>query len=375
MLGRSTQIFTLPKDGTYSQNLATLRFLLAVYVFLFHLIPRYAFYAGHGSVLLDVQLLLIRIFQSANETNPAVIAFITLSGYCIHRNGFRQGEIRVREFLTKRLVRILPILIIGMAFGILTFACLKDVPRMATLLNTNRIEFSEVWCKLLGMFAFVPYHFEQLSHQGNGPLVTCGTELWLYGFYPIGYLLISRWGDRNFWLLLIFGTLNGTIACQIFPDLCSWWYNAAFLNFLPYWWIGVYALQPDNPVFRYRQLTFVGLLLLSAFLIIKPGNLLLVQFKSLLFSLCIANLLRTLDLMKSWPVPAFLTTGSFSLYALHVPLICWALFFGFNMFTAIIAAFIIAKLAYIYIEKPLLVVSHKTNKVPAEGGNVSVTSI
>jgi len=58
---------------------------------------------------------LVWLFQSRAELNPAVLGFIVLSGFCIHRNGLRPGS-PIQPFAIRRAFRILPV------FGLATFA-------------------------------------------------------------------------------------------------------------------------------------------------------------------------------------------------------------------------------------------------------------
>jgi len=86
-----------PILGFRSPGIDVARGLLALWVLCAHLFAwSSALNQGNG-VLTAIFEWLGRLFQSNGETHPAVLGFIVLSGYCIHRTGFRQRRtVRVR---------------------------------------------------------------------------------------------------------------------------------------------------------------------------------------------------------------------------------------------------------------------------------------
>ena len=75
-----------------SEGIDLLRAFFALWVLFAHLVP-WAGLVSDGSILLRFLFAgLGRVFQPAAETHPAVLGFMVLSGYCIHRNGFRRLE-------------------------------------------------------------------------------------------------------------------------------------------------------------------------------------------------------------------------------------------------------------------------------------------
>ncbi len=56
--------------------------------------------------------------QSTWELNPAVIVFIVLSGYCIHRAGFRDDRSNISAYAVRRVARILSIFHFALCAGI-----------------------------------------------------------------------------------------------------------------------------------------------------------------------------------------------------------------------------------------------------------------
>ena len=76
------------------------RYLLAIYVLFFHLLPRAAYYGYDVQPFLHLQLILIQLFHSANETNPAVIAFLVIFTTHVARIGkVAFGVLDTRAFL------------------------------------------------------------------------------------------------------------------------------------------------------------------------------------------------------------------------------------------------------------------------------------
>lgn len=354
-----TSIFAIIKQDSYNSPIAAFRVLLALYIFCFHLIPRYAFYGYDIAPALNLELGLIQLFQGSRETNPAVLAFIVISGYCIHRNGLRVGNYNVREFLIRRAVRILPMFFIGTLLGALVVFFLRSDPQIATITNTQEFSLLGMLYKTSGLIAFIPYQFEQLSHQGNGPLITCCVELWLYACYPLLMLLILRIGDKAFWLLLCALTALGAAASTYSLNVESWWHNGSLFGFLIYWWIGVYAVNAAYKVFDYRKTFFLCYLALSIVLIFFPMYLpkihLFVELRKIIFALLVAGILRRSEQMPSFSIFGrnFAQAG-YSLYVLHVPLICLALYFNVNIYVTFMTILLLVYLSYLYIEKPCI---------------------
>jgi len=347
-------IFTIAKNDRYNPSLALLRTLLAMYVVLFHLIPRYAFYGHDVQVPLMLEFGLLRLLQSSAETNPAVLAFITLSGYCIHRNGLRHSDYNVRAFVLRRAFRIMPLLVIGTLLGWLVFAALNDDLRIIAITNTANISLSAAIYKLSGLFAFIPYQFEQLLHQANSPLITCIVELWLYAFYILAMPLMQRMGQKLFMVLLLAITVLGAIAYNLWPAITSWWHNGSFFGFVLYWWLGALAVDPGNKLFKPLIAYLLAFIALTVVLTMWPNILLLVEIRKILLALLVAILLRKTETLNLRGVNYSMFNASFSLYALHMPLICLALYFGLNLYVALLLIMLVAYISYVCIERPLI---------------------
>jgi hypothetical protein len=90
-----------PILGLRSPSIDVLRGLLAFWVLGAHLFA-WSGTLNQGSIVLTAMFeRLGQLFQSNGETHPAVLGFIVLSGYCIHRTGFRR-QAAARSQLTPR---------------------------------------------------------------------------------------------------------------------------------------------------------------------------------------------------------------------------------------------------------------------------------
>lgn len=109
-----------------STNLEFLRFLLAFWVFLAHVLPWYTY--SNLTISSDVQDLANFFEQLAERTqpsgalHPAVIGFLVLSGYVI-ATGFDEEKLRgnftnyLRRWGVRRLFRIMPVYLFGIITG------------------------------------------------------------------------------------------------------------------------------------------------------------------------------------------------------------------------------------------------------------------
>ena len=93
-------MFSAPRDGKYSAGIEFARGLFALWVLFAHCLP-WAQQVDSSrfipTFLVDAGKWLIFTFQTRGEVHPAVLSFIVLSGYCIHRNGFRAGSFDIKK--------------------------------------------------------------------------------------------------------------------------------------------------------------------------------------------------------------------------------------------------------------------------------------
>lgn len=200
-----------PIDRRRSDGIDALRGVLALWVLFAHLVPWVAMVQGREAVPEGLRFLsarLVKLFQPNGELHPAVVAFIALSGYCIHRAGFRDRPDHLSAYAIRRSLRILPVFFIATAIGIGAFwlAAILDPHWASVLSGTRNIGLSCLLAKLTGVAAFVP-SFHPCSFAGNAPLATVMVESWLYVGYGLAFAALV-WRGREI--------LVGVICAVIF---------------------------------------------------------------------------------------------------------------------------------------------------------------
>ena len=177
-----------PLLGRRADAIDALRGVMALWVLFAHLVPWAAIAQGPDSapwLLRAAFHYLERLFQPAYETHPAVLGFIVLSGYCIHRNGLRPHSPALRAFAIRRVFRIYPVYAVAIAVGLAGYsiAQLVSADKARWLSATEFLASGDVLVKAAGLQAFTPSLF-RAAFQGNAPLQTVAVELWLYALYP-----------------------------------------------------------------------------------------------------------------------------------------------------------------------------------------------
>lgn len=109
-----------------SANLEFLRFFLAFWVFIAHIIPWYTYSNSTVSSYLKYTAnffgQLAQYSQPSGALHPAVVGFLVLSGYVI-ATGFNEDKLKsdltkyVREWGVRRLFRIMPVYVLGIVIG------------------------------------------------------------------------------------------------------------------------------------------------------------------------------------------------------------------------------------------------------------------
>lgn len=351
-----SSIFSVPKNSQYNPKITILRMLCALFVLFVHAVFWYDYYfQAMAPLLRTINLYLFKIFQGSGETNPAVIAFLTISGYCIHRNGIRLEPIDLKTFFIRRILRVVPMLIVGTILGVGVFYALQNDPKIWAITYTNHNSWQGILYKLSGLFVFSPINFAELCYQGNGPLITCIVELWLYAAYPLLALLAITKGEKILWWFIGVVTLLGVVACTLFPSITEWWHNGSLFGFLIYWWIGVYAVNSSTKLFTFKKNYLFLYTILTVFLLINPKIFIIVELRKIVLSLIVGSTLQWCE-TKPWQhlyAKTFFESG-YSLYAVHTPLICLALFYQFNFLSMCLAIIVIAQLCYLGIERPFV---------------------
>ena len=326
-----------------SASLDTLRFICALWVLLAHLVSWTVFIDGSStvpSVLFEGMRGLQMIFQPAFETHPAVLIFIVLSGYCVHRNGFRQHRFQgaIPAYAVRRMFRIYPVFLLATIVGVACFWISHSIDMNLTRLLSGTDEQSAalVAAKIIGLSAIFP-ELNQATYQGNAPLHTIMAEIWLYAAYPIIFYSMTRFREAFVWLGIVALTVVGVIAVSMEPGLKNWWQNGSFFGFLIYWWIGAASVGDFDRQRSGGFLFAIGLGWLTLSLILIAGftdTIFIVELRKICFAILIAALIRHLDRSGwlSWRIGAWLGKAGYSLYAFHAPLVYALLIAGLAWF-------------------------------------------
>lgn len=348
-----------------------LRFLLAVSVLLVHLIPWASFYGLEVDNFAETfNKLFSKFFQPKNETNPAVLGFIVLSGYCIHRNGLRKDYFPIKPYLIKRFFRIFPVYILGMILGVLVFLQFGYFDqKIQAITSTNAVSLWGSIIKLIGISALFPFGYK-MSYQGNGPLITAAVEFWLYLVYPIVIVLLSKYSEKRFWKILILLNLLGVVGIIFFPAFKTWWHNGSLLGFLLYWYIGAkFVSYSFYHSIKKKQLHIVLIFLILSIILIyfKAELYILVEIKKIALAFCFGLVLRKIDTLsasnlqgynvkfKLWDRFWHIFIGcSYSIYALHTPLIVVGFVTGLKVIHIVLLVVVLSLISYAFFEKPLI---------------------
>jgi peptidoglycan/LPS O-acetylase OafA/YrhL len=351
-----------PVSTRRSGGIDAARGLFALWVLIFaHLIPWAIYAQGDDAVpaYLDAaSKLLIRVFQTSGELHPAVLGFIVLSGYCIHRNGFRAVPADLRRFAVKRSFRILPVYFLAIAAGLLGFTVAVSLDPQTAMDLSGTTELSPLClvAKAIALPAFVP-SLGACSNQGNAPIGTVMVEIVLYAVYAVAFSTLIWRGLAKWWAVLCGAAwVAGLIVAWGYPTIYGWWQNSSVWGFLPYWWIGAAFVSPAI-VIRVRgaltPLLVAWIFITLALLLGSPFGPILSECRKLIFAVLVGLLVVRLDesnISEANPVSAIGRAG-YSLYALHAPLtyaLCiagvpWWLIIGINLATASAAYMLIEK--------------------------------
>lgn len=364
---------------TRSQGLDGLRFVCAVWVLLAHTLAWADLAAGARVVpepLASIAKLVAKLFQPAYETHPAVLAFIVLSGYCVHRNGFRAGRFagHIGPYAVRRAFRIYPVFLAATAVGVIAFGLAAAIdPKLATRLSgTSAIEPGLILAKLTGLSALLP-DLNPLTYQGNAPLHTVMVEIMLYAVYPVGMLVMLRGGAVGWWAALGLIHLAGTLLCSQSAAWTNWWHNGSLAGFLIYWWIGALAISArHHPVFptivRIAAIVFV---ILTIVLLTKlTRGLIVVEAKKIAFAVLVAALVGALDdgRVGVGRIIAWLGGAGYSLYAFHAPLAYGLLIAGWPWWLVVPTAIAAGVVAYLAFERPLTGIGRRIAALHADRG-------
>jgi peptidoglycan/LPS O-acetylase OafA/YrhL len=125
VIGELHMINSPVREGR-SSGLDIMRTVLAIWVILSHSIPWGLQVGGTefvSPVIAQTMHSIDRLFQApVGETHPAVLAFITVSGYCIHRNGSRTGSWKLIPYAIRRVFSIVVTFVGVLGFTLASWA-------------------------------------------------------------------------------------------------------------------------------------------------------------------------------------------------------------------------------------------------------------
>jgi peptidoglycan/LPS O-acetylase OafA/YrhL len=345
-----------------SSGIDILRAVFALWVMFAHVIPWASYYQPESEVPDIVERsadTLTWLFQAGGETHPAVLGFIVLSGYCIHRTGFAKN-LGLPAYVIRRSLRILPVYFLAIAAGIAAWlystALLADPSRPVA--GTAGIAAECIIAKAAAApTVYPPLHL--CAFLGNAPLNTVMAEIALYAAYPLLWLLARRLGGPVLLWLVIGGIWIGGVALiSLQPGLIHWWSSASLPGFLLYWWIGAAALSPGfGRVLDWGWPGFVAawLGLTYALLVAGIDITVLEELRKVAFALAIAWLIRRLDRPARFRGPlARVGEAGYSIYAFHAPIIYTLLVLGVAWWAAAGVAIGVGIFSFLIIEKPLI---------------------
>jgi len=353
-----------PLSSKRSDGVDILRACLALWVIFSHLVPWAQIVQGSESLPASLGWIirvLTHVFQTAGETHPAVQGFIVLSGYCIHRNGFRRNDIDIAGYAIRRTFRIYPVYVLATLAGILCFGVSSyfnhDLVR--ALSSTSSITPSCMIAKLAAISAFVP-SLNVCVYQGNAPLATVMVEMWLYAVYPILIIcVVRRYGERRLWLSLAALWTSGVVLITAFPGLQDWWHNGSLIGFLLYWWIGAKCVDESfiATIYRWRAASIIVWLALTAMLLLVGTTTpFIAELRKVAFALLFGLFVSHWD-RRSVPIfrpAAFFGKAGYSLYAFHAPLIYTLLLADIPWLPTLAVAVAIGMISFRFCERPLL---------------------
>ncbi len=327
-------------------SLDAFRGLAAVSVFLTHWIgaTTAALHQNEPDVIQYVFDAYTRLFRQLlwfTNPHPGVVAFIVLSGFCIHLGTLTQtaaGRTTTDwpAFFRRRLWRIGPVYWLGCLFGIVAVLIANQGPD-----NGSEIRASYFLYKLLAIPAWLPFDWSASAfEQGNGPLATVMAEWWLYLIYPLVFLLAKRFGWKSA-LAVCFVTSYLAYKGFYFERFDQWWLiSSSPFGFLLFWTIGAFCASVFHGRHRIcARFTLPAMLALYVICVVAAHSVLRSDFSrnlafSILCGLILISVCRAEENNSRAQGPGRVLRGlawagerSYTLYAIHSPLLAIALFY------------------------------------------------
>ena len=352
-------LIDLPLRAERAPAIDILRASFALWVLFSHLVPWARRAAGEPIALEPVVSTLVRLFQTQGETHPAVLGFIVLSGYCIHRNGLRRHAADLAGYAVRRSWRIVPVYLLATLAGVAVFEAGQSLaPALGAVLSgTRSIGADCLVVKLTGISAFLPA-LHECSFQGNAPLTTVMVEMWLYAAYPLVFALALRGGEAAAWAAIIAAWAAGLVWTAFHPGDGAWWHNGSFAGYLLYWWIGAKLNDACalTLVRRWAWPLAAAWLALTAAELTGTSALLAVELRKLILAVGFGAGISLLD--REWrSLPRLLTEAGkagYSLYAFHAPVLILCFVIGAPWWMAAATAIGFGLAAYALVEAPCL---------------------
>jgi peptidoglycan/LPS O-acetylase OafA/YrhL len=332
-------------------SLDVIRGLAALSVVITHISP-YLSNTVFASTIIILQSLFSHTFWSNGGLHPGVIVFIVLSGFCIHLPVAKSNYFQITSgnywklYAKRRAIRILPVFFIGCSLG----ALVSYKYGVNELSETLKIFINPFW----------PHG----KIVGNEILQTIVVELWLYAFYPITLLIYRKLGSKA---LLFSALLIYLIPIFLVKKYDPTWVGSSWYALYIYWVIGM--LSADAACSGRYQIQ-IYILIGAFFLYILFGN--MIQIKGIhyaksLYLAIIAGLLFSYVCKYTYePHKILIQLGemSFTLYAIHLPLISLWLDFewGFSTTNGQVGFFILLVVATITVYRLIELPSHLMSK-------------
>jgi peptidoglycan/LPS O-acetylase OafA/YrhL len=333
-----------------SVGIDALRGALSFWVIFVHVVPWAEISQGSDAVLVPVQSFAKAasvIFQPHGETNPAVLMFIVLSGYCIQKSWMNNPD--MRNFFIRRAFRIVPVFVLGIALGIFGFQFARSISPVTELLSgTKSIELICVLAKASALAALLPA-FHPCTYIGNAPLLTVMVEMTLYAAFPL-----LLWTGRKVIVAACAGCLLvGVIIAARGSGLFDWWQNSSLYGFLPYWWIGAaFAMLKQPPSRRFLIWAVVAWAALTLFCQIDKSAL-FSEIRKIPFSLLTGVAIMALERTSMPKLTSLIGRAGYSIYALHAPILYTLVLLGVPWEACIAACLFVGLCSFYLIEQPL----------------------
>lgn len=346
-----------------SAGVDLLRFFFALWVICAHTISWAGAAQGPDAIpasIVAAQAFLIRLFQPYAELHPAVIGFIVLSGYCIHRNGLRDDPAALPAYAARRLFRIVPVFLLASAAGLLALH-INAAVNPALTLAINGMPSLDSTCllpRLTTLAALLPY-FHPCSFSGNAPLATVMVEIDLYIVYGLVFALLVWPGRRK--LMAAFLVLTVVVALALVAvapgSMMYWLQQYSLWTYLPLWWFGVLMVnrQIADRVLRWWPLLAAAWLAMVLATPLYLSNPVAGEIKKYLFAGLLAAAIVAIDRLPiRASVFSLMGRAGYSIYAFHAPILAFALMRGAHPVVAIAAALVVGLASYAMIERPAM---------------------